>query len=150
MKIDRILASNKLFQNLNPSALASLSQQATSLKISKDEYIFKQNENAEHLYILVDGKVTLYITTTTGTSIPIQTLTQPELLGISWLTPPFMWHFDAIADTDVQLISIKGDYLIDHMSNNHEFGYHFSSQFILILSQRLQATRLQLLDVYDK
>ena len=80
--------------------------------------------------------------------IIVSTLSVGEILGWSWLLPPFQWKFHARAVDDVHAIALDGKCLRTKCEENHDLGYEVLKRFAQIMEQRLEATRLQLLDVY--
>ncbi|MGO9435171.1 MAG: hypothetical protein ACLP00_12890, partial [Terracidiphilus sp.] len=66
----------------------------------------------------------------------------------SWLLPPFQWKFQARAVEDTRSIALDGKCLRTKCEENHDLGYEVLKRFAQIMEQRLEATRLQLLDVY--
>jgi hypothetical protein len=80
----------------------------------------------------------------------IQTEGEGEILGWSWLVPPYYWHFDARATEKTQVIAIDGKCLREKCESDHDLGYKLMRRFALIIAERLEATRLQLLDIYGK
>jgi CRP-like cAMP-binding protein len=78
----------------------------------------------------------------------IETLEAGDLLGWSWLFPPHRAHFDARALTLVRATSFDGACLRQKCAAEPEFGYDIMSRFAQVLIERLQWTRLRLLDVY--
>ena len=70
------------------------------------------------------------------------------LLGWSWLFPPYQWHFDARALELTRTTALDGQCLRIKCEEDHELGYRLGQRFAHVMMQRLQATRLQLLDVY--
>jgi CRP/FNR family cyclic AMP-dependent transcriptional regulator len=73
-----------------------------------------------------------------------------EILGVSWLVPPYCWAFDAKAIELTRAIAVNAACLRQKCDEDHDFGYDMMQRFVPVLMQRLQATRLQLLDVYGK
>jgi CRP/FNR family transcriptional regulator, cyclic AMP receptor protein len=80
--------------------------------------------------------------------IIVETLGVGEILGWSWLLPPFVWKFHAHAVKDVRAIALDGKCLRRKCEENHDLGYEVLKRFAQIMEQRLEATRLQLIDVY--
>jgi CRP-like cAMP-binding protein len=81
--------------------------------------------------------------------IIVATLSVGELLGWSWLLRPFQWKFHARAIDGVRAIALDGKCLRTKCEENHDLGYAVLKRFAQIMEQRLEATRLQLLDVYS-
>ena len=79
----------------------------------------------------------------------IETLDAGESLGWSWLFPPYRWHFDARAlDADRARSRSTAPACAAKCEEDHELGYELMRRFAQVIVERLQATRLRLLDVY--
>jgi CRP-like cAMP-binding protein len=78
----------------------------------------------------------------------VDTIGEGEILGWSWLLPPYHWKFHARATEAVRAIALDGKCLRTKCEQNHDLGYELLKRFSQIMSRRLDATRLQLLDVY--
>jgi CRP/FNR family cyclic AMP-dependent transcriptional regulator len=79
----------------------------------------------------------------------IQTVGAGEALGWSWLFPPYRWHFGALAVESVEAVALCARTMRNRMEENHEFGYAIALRVGHVLLERLQATRLRLLEIYD-
>jgi len=75
-------------------------------------------------------------------------LAEGEILGVSWVIPPYRWTYDARALDLLRAIAIDAACLRQKREADHDLGYEMMKRFLPILVQRLQATRLQILDVY--
>ena len=71
-----------------------------------------------------------------------------EVLGWSWLYPPYRWNFDARAVEPVRAFALDGNCLRAKCEADHDFGYELVKRFLQQVHMRLERTRLQLLDVY--
>ena len=80
--------------------------------------------------------------------LTISTLHDGEMVGWSWLFEPHRWAFDARAVEDTGVVAFDGACLRGKCEADHELGYQLMRRFAAVLVDRLQATRLQLLDVY--
>jgi CRP-like cAMP-binding protein len=78
----------------------------------------------------------------------IETIEAGEVIGWSWLFPPYRWHFDARALTQVRATSFDGACLRGKCDSDPALGYTLMSRFAQVLIERLQWTRLRLLDLY--
>ena len=72
------------------------------------------------------------------------------MLGWSWLFPPYRWHFGARAVDQVRAIALDGACLRRQVRDDPAFGYALPGRFAPVMVERLQATRVQLLDVYQR
>jgi CRP-like cAMP-binding protein len=110
--------------------------------------ILREGEEANHFYLIRSGKVTLQLMTPNKGPVIIQTLHEGDILGWSWLIPPFTWHFDAQAIELTRMIALDGKCLRTKCESDHDLGYELLKRFADILTKRLESTRLQLLDIY--
>jgi len=122
---------------------------AANVRFEAGEYIFREGEDANQFYIIRHGKVALELFTPERGVLTIQTLGAGDVLGWSWLFPPYRWRFDARALELTRAIALDGTCLRNKCDEDHNLGYELVKRFAQIIIERLQATRLQLLDVYD-
>ena len=78
----------------------------------------------------------------------IQSREAGEVTGWSWLIPPYRWHFDARAMDLTRAIALDGKCLREKFEKDHDLGYELMKRFALVIAERLDATRFQLMDVY--
>ena len=83
-------------------------------------------------------------------AITFQTLGEGEVVGVSWLIPPYRWSYDAKALELIRAIAMDAACLRGKCEADHDLGYEMMKRFMPVLIQRLQATRLQILDVYGE
>ncbi|HTI13504.1 MAG TPA: cyclic nucleotide-binding domain-containing protein [Dictyobacter sp.] len=122
---------------------------AQSATFTPGSYLFHEGEPANAFYLLLKGKVMLEVSTSKQAALPIETIEAGEVLGWSWLFTPYRWHFSARAIEPVQASVLDAACLRAKCEEDHTFGYTVVTKIASILMQRLQATRLQLLDLYQ-
>jgi CRP/FNR family transcriptional regulator, cyclic AMP receptor protein len=121
---------------------------AANVRFDAGELIFRQGYEAEHFYLIRAGKVALEIYVPGRGGLTIQTLGAGEVLGWSWLVPPYNWRFDGRAAEVTRAIVFDGKCLREKCEEDHELGYELQKRVIAILGVHLDATRFRLLDVY--
>ncbi len=109
-------------------------------------YIFREGDPANAFYALRGGDVALELGA--PATLVIETLHPGDVLGWSWLFPPYRVRYDARAMEDVHAIAFDGACLRGKCDSDHDLGYELMRRFAQIIINRLQATRLRLLDVY--
>ena len=114
------------------------------------ERLFRTGEPAERFYLVRHGTVALELYAAGHQPLTIQTLDDGEIAGFSWLFEPYQWMFDARAVADTSAIAFDAVCLRGKCEADHELGYQLMRRFAGIALGRLQATRLQLLDVYGR
>lgn len=147
-KLDTILANHHFFQGLSPEHSQLIAGCASMARFDAGETIFHSGEPADHFYLVRHGTVALEIIVPGRGPIPIQTIGEQEVLGWSWLFAPYRWHFDAQAVELTRVIAFDGKCLRQKCEQDHDLGYELMKRFAEVMANRLQATRLQLLDVY--
>ncbi len=146
--LERIIAEHPFFAGLASDYTSLLSGCASNVRFDAGTYIFKEGEEAGEFYLIRAGKVALEIFAPQRKPIMLATLGEGEILGWSWLLPPYHWRFHARAVDAVRAIALDGKCLRTKCEQDHDLGYEVMKRFAHILQQRLEATRLQLLDVY--
>jgi len=146
--LERILAKHPFFEGLAPEYLDLLVGCASNVRFEAGTYIFRQGEEAHQFYLLRQGRVAVEIYAPQSPPIVVETLERDEILGWSWLVAPHYWRFDARVVEMARAIALDGMCLRRKCEENHDLGYELLKRFSRILDQRLQATRMQLLDVY--
>jgi len=143
-----ILAEHPFLSDLSSQHLDLVVGCASNIRFEAGRYLFRVEEEANQFYIIREGKVAVEIRTPDRGSITVQTIGAGEILGWSWLLPPYQWHFDARAVEPTRAIALDGKCLRAKCENDHDLGYELLKRFAQIMEQRLEATRLQLLDIY--
>jgi CRP-like cAMP-binding protein len=146
--LEPILAKHAFFEGLEPAYLKLLVGCASNERFPSGAYIFRQGEEASHFYLIRQGRVALEIHAPQRPPIVIETLDGDDILGWSWLIPPYLWRFDARIVEATRAIALDGKCLRAKCEEDHDLGYELLKRFAHIVTQRLQATRMQLLDVY--
>ena len=109
--------------------------------------VHAEDEPARTFYLLESGKVAVEIEVS-GVAHTLQTLREGDVLGVSWLFPPYRWHFGARALQATAALRFDGEAVRRELDLDHELGYLLLHRFAAVLDNRLQAARLQLLDLY--
>lgn len=146
--LEPILATHPFFQDLDEAYLKLVVGCASNVRFEADQLIFREGEEANQFYLIRHGQVSVEIFAPNRGSVNIQTLEEGDILGWSWLIPPYEWHFDARAVGLVRAIALDGKCLREKCEANHDLGYELLKRFSYIVGQRLDAARLQLMDVY--
>jgi CRP/FNR family transcriptional regulator, cyclic AMP receptor protein len=146
--LERIIAEHPFFAGLESYYTGLLVGCGANVRFQPGAYIFKEGEEANEFYLIRSGRVALEIAAPQRKPIVVETLEEGEILGWSWLLPPYLWKFNAHAVQDTRAIALDGKCLRTKCEQNHDLGYEVLKRFTQIIERRLEATRLQLLDVY--
>jgi len=146
--IERVLADHPLLKGCEPRYIQLLADCARRAEFSTDELIFRQGDEADQFYLIRRGRVALEIPTPQGDPIILQTAGKGDFLGWSWMITPYRWHFNARAVELTRAVALNGKRLREKCESDHHLGYEVIRRVAGIMDRRLQATRLQLLDIY--
>jgi CRP-like cAMP-binding protein len=123
---------------------------ARNVVYSPGTYIFREGSLANAFFLIRQGRVALELYAPTLGNRVVQTLGPQEILGEAWLVPPYVHDFDARATETVRAFAFDAGCLRDKCEADPAIGYTLMKRFVPILVQRLQAARLQLMDVFAK
>jgi CRP-like cAMP-binding protein len=146
--VEELLVESRLFADLAPQHLATIAGCASIVHFDEGEEIFREGGPADTFYVIRSGSVAIETHVPGRGSARLMTLHDEDVLGWSWLFPPYRWHFDARALEHVRALAFDGACLRGKSVENHELGYELMRRFAEVMVSRLQATRMQLLDVY--
>lgn len=149
-RIDEILAKHPFFSDFAPEHGKIVSGCARNHRFDPGHYLFREGEPANEFFLIRHGKVALEIVAPGQAPIVFETLGEGDIVGASWLVPPYRWMFDARAVELTRAIGIDAACLRGKCDADPHLGYEMMKRFLPILVKRLHATRLQILDVYGK
>jgi len=146
--LEPILAQHPFLKDLEPKYVKLIAGCASNVRFNTGQYVFREGEEANQFYMIRQGKVAVQILAAQRGVITVQTIGEGEILGWSWLIPPYRWRFDARALEPTRAIALDGKCLRTKSEEDHDLGYELLKRFSSVIAERLEATRLQLLDVY--
>ncbi len=148
--IEDILREQRFFAELDASHQALIAGCASNRACDAGAYLFREGGDADAFFVIRHGHVALDIAVPGREPLVIATLGPGDVVGASWLIAPYRWRFGARAIEPARLVQIDARCLRAKLDADHDFGYAMMSRFVPLLAERLQATRLQLLDVYGR
>lgn len=146
--LERVLKEHPFLKGLKPQYLKLLIGCASNVVFQPGEFLFREGDEANSFYFIRTGKIAIETFIPGKGPLVIQSREAGEVAGWSWLLPPYRWHFDARAVESVRAIALDGKCLREKCEEDHDLGYEMMKRFATIMADRLEAARLQLLDVY--
>ena len=146
--LEPILSEHPFLKRLKPDYLKILVGCASNVRFNAGQHLFREGEEANQFYMIRPGKVAVEVRAAELGPITVQTVGEGDVLGWSWLIPPYRWRFDARALELTRAIALDGICLRTKSEEDHDLGYELLKRFSNIIVERLEATRLQLLDIY--
>ena len=148
--IDELIAATPTFAGLEPAHLELLAGCGRNEHVAAGELLMREGEAADRFFLIRRGLVALEVDAPGRGAMQIQTLHEGEVVGWSWLFAPFRWSMDGRAVENCGLIAFDGACLRGKCEDDHELGYQLMRRFAAVVIDRLQGTRLQLLDLYGR
>jgi CRP/FNR family transcriptional regulator, cyclic AMP receptor protein len=146
--IDEIIGDHQFFAGMQPDHLQFIAGCASNVTVNAGDFVFREGESADRFFIVRHGVVAIELHDARRGDIRIHTVNENDVLGWSWLFPPYRWHYGARALTLVRMTAFDGQCLREKCDSDHSLGYDLMKRFAVIMMERLQATRMQVLDVY--
>jgi CRP-like cAMP-binding protein len=142
------LAEHPFFRGMNPEFLDLLKDKVHERPYHTGDLVVREGETADEFSLIYSGKVALEIGVADRPRTTIQTLGPGEVVGWSWLAPPYRWRFDARALKPTRTLALTAPRLRALLESRPADGYQFLMRLLPVVAERLENTRLQLLDLY--
>ena len=146
--IEKILAEHPFFKDLNPKYISLLVKCAMEESYDAEEIIYREGKPAKGFYLVLAGRVGKEVNVPHRGPITIQTIEEGGVLGWCWLVPPHNNCFTARAYEKTRVLAMNGECLRNLSDEDKNLGYEFFKRFTDVIIAQLQATKLQLMDIY--
>lgn len=146
--IPDLLREHLFFAGLPDDDLALIAGCGVNVHFSADDTILRAEAPAEVFYVLRSGRVAIEIDTPRRGPLIIETIGADDILGVSWLLPPYRWAFDARAVDETSAVALDAACLRGKCDDDPVLGYELFKRFSGLIHDRLTATRIRMLDLY--
>jgi CRP/FNR family transcriptional regulator, cyclic AMP receptor protein len=146
--LEPLLAEHPFLKGLDPEHLTLLAGCASNVVFQPGEYLIREGDEARSFFVIRHGRVSVETSAPGRGALAVQTLGPGEILGWSWLVPPYRNRFDGRALEQVRAIALDGECLRGKCEADPRLGYELLKRFSQVMVGRLEATRLQLMDLY--
>ena len=146
--MEELLGGHPFFAGLGSSAVQLIAGCASNVHFAEGDHIFGEGEPASLFYAIRHGGVALVVHSRAKGPVVIDTLNEGEVFGWSWLVPPYRYFAEAQAVTPVSATALDGACLRGKCEADPELGYQLLKRVTAVMYQRLQSTRIRLLDLY--
>jgi len=143
-KIDLIMSPHPFFNGLSEHHLRLLAEGTSPTHFPKGKFIFREGELANRFYLIRQGAVSLESWINEDSRAVLQTLSAGDVLGWSWMFPPYYWHFDARALEETDALVMFGTRLRELCESDKALGYEIMKRVADVVVHRLQTARLKL------
>jgi CRP/FNR family cyclic AMP-dependent transcriptional regulator len=146
--LDALITESPVFQGLDDDELELIAGCASNVVVPAGERLFREGDPADTFYLVRHGLVALDAYVPSRGQVTVETVGAGEIVGWSWLLPPYRWHFTGRTVEALRAVQFDGACLRGKCEDDPLLGYDLLTRFSQVLVGRLQATRLQLMDVY--
>ena len=138
------VALHPFLAGLSKTEFALLTDCAMVVRFGRGQVIFREGDPANRFYLIEIGRVVLESDAGNGARVIVDQIGSGELLGWSWMFPPYTWHFTARAEEPTVAIFFYGTMLREYCERNHSLGYELFKRMSAVMVKRLQAARLKI------
>ena len=146
--LERLLERHRFFARLRQEHLVLLTGCASNRSFRDGEYPFRQLDPAQEFYLIRHGRVSIEVVDPEKGKLALQTVGVNDVVGWTWIVPPYVHRFDARAVELTRVIALNGECLRGKLGEDTELGYELLRRFVGVIAERLEAARIQLLDLY--
>jgi CRP/FNR family cyclic AMP-dependent transcriptional regulator len=146
--MEEVLGSHPFFAGLDADAMRLIAGCASNVHFAEGEYLFEEGGAADQFYMIRRGRVAMQLHSPGQGAIITDTMDEGEVVGWSWLVPPYRYFSDARAVTSVSATALDGACLRGKCEADPELGFQLLKRVASGMYQRLQSTRIRLLDLY--
>lgn len=148
--IEQLLRAHPFFRGMADGDVRFISACGENRVYRGGDTIARENSPADHFFVIREGRVAVETFVPNHGALCLQTLHDGDIFGWSWLFPPYLWTFDARALDTVHAICLDGKCLREKCEEDPRLGFELMKRFAKIMTDRLQAARIQLLDIYGQ
>ena len=146
--LETLITDSPVFGGLDDAQLALIAGCGRNVTFEAGERLFREGDVADSFFLVRHGIVALDTYVPNRGPLMVDTVEAGEIVGWSWLVPPHRWHFTGRGVEPVRAVEFDGACLRRKCDDDPQLGYALVTRFAQVLVERLQATRLQLMDVY--
>jgi CRP/FNR family transcriptional regulator, cyclic AMP receptor protein len=143
-----LLSEQPFFAGLDDDTVSLLVGCATNVHYRTGEYLFREGEPADRLFVVRRGRVALDVHMPGQPERVVDTVDEGAVVGWSWLVPPYQWFFDARAVQEVSAVAMDASCLRAKCDEDPALGYALMQRVAGVMYHRLQSARVRLLDLY--
>lgn len=138
-----VLSKHAFAKNFRGEHLDKLAEGALPFRANPGDFLGQEHDTAQAFYLIQSGHVEIGTNLNERGSVPIQRVGPDEVVGWSWLLPPYRWEFDARAVNSVEGLVFDAGWLRKLCETDHDLGYQLLKQLVVVVSRRLKSLRMQ-------
>lgn len=146
--LEPIIRQHPFFAGFEVKYLKLIVSCAKNVRFDEGHVLFHEGDAADYFYLIREGAVAVDVVVPQKGFVTVQTVSEGDVLGWSWLLPPHRWRFEGRVMRSTRALAFDGKCLRTKCEKDHDLGYELLKRFTRLVVERLEATRLQLLDLY--
>ena len=142
------LGDHAFLHGMPDAYIAVLAQACRGTAVRAGHRFFEEGGTANKLWLIASGHVALDVDVPGRSGLILETLGKGDLLGLSWLVPPYEWQFGATAVQQTTAFELDAAAVRAACEEDPGLGYQLLRRVMSEASSRLQAARIRMLDLY--
>jgi len=142
------LGEHRFFHDFEPAFVGLLQKEAEERRYAPGDLLVREGDPADKFLLIFEGKVALEIATPEKPHLTIETIGAGDALGWSWLFPPQQWRLDGRALKETRALVLDAGFVRELLEAHPPEAYQFVLRLLPMVAERLENTRVQLLDIY--
>ena len=144
------LAEHRFFERLPEELRRRLAECAENVVFEAGATLCTEGTPATSFFALRSGRVSVGVHVPGKGLVGLETLQSGDILGWSWILPPHLWHFDAVALERVRAVQLHSACILPYLETDPTAGFRLMTAVALIMEERLDSARIRLLDLFGR
>lgn len=144
-----VLQKHPFVEEFQPEHIEKLRSLAREVSFARDQLVFHEGDDTHDFYLVVSGRIALEAEEPDNHVLRVQTLGAGDEFGWSSVLMGRGKYFAARALEPTEALAFDGPTLLEACRKDPAFGFAFMYRMLGVVSERLQAARLQLHDMYS-
>jgi CRP/FNR family cyclic AMP-dependent transcriptional regulator len=146
--IEQYLPDHPFFAGLDGPTLALVAGCAKNVSLAAGQYLCREGDAADQFFVVRRGRVAIEVHGPAAGTMVLDTADEGDVVGWSWLVPPYRSTFDARAAEATGVVSFDGACLRGKCEEDAHLGYQLMQRVTQVMNGRLEAAQMRLLDLY--
>lgn len=146
--LEDYLARHPFFEDLPPDVVTVLADCASNVAFRADQMVCREGEPADAFYLVRHGRIAVQVQVPGSGARVLDTADEGDVVGWSWIVPPYRWFFDARATEPTRAFRFDATCLRGTCEADPAVGYAFMGRVAHLMLERLVAARMHVLDLY--
>lgn len=140
------LGEQRFFAGLEPEFLEFLAECARERHFGTNALVIRHEDHATNFFLVRQGRISREVPAIQGPPLIMQSIGAGEVLGWSWLIPPYRWSFMARAEQPTDVFEFDSRRIFERCEADPRFGYELLQRFAALMSERLSHARRKMVE----